>query len=165
MSRNLILAVILSIDVIAIIIASMAGKYPEQYFKEGAFITYLSFFQLLAASIFAFIIFCIRWVEAGLKGLKMPLLIWLVIGMAFVYMSLDEVWEIHENLDFFIHRIFNIQETGFTDRIDDVVVGCYGLFGLIILYFSREEFKKYREAFPLLKGGFVFMFIMVVWIL
>lgn len=170
MPRSSVLVIILSIDVIAIIIALVMGKYPEQYFEEGAFITYLSFFQLLAASILAFVIFTIRKRKVGgtdklvcpcLKGRKTPFLVWLIIAIAFVYLSLDEICMIHERLDYFIRQIFNIKKTGFTDRIDDIIVGCYGLLGLITLYFSREEFKKYKDAFPLLKIGFVFMFLMV----
>ncbi len=162
MSRKSILLIIISIDIIVIIIALVLGKTPDQYFGEGSFITYLSFFQLIVISILAWIIFKIRKGGSKLKEWRAPFFIWLIMAIAFTYLSLDEVCLIHENIDFFIHRIFKIQETGFTDRIDDVIVGCYGLFGLMVLYFYREELKKYREAFPLLIVGFIFMFSMVL---
>lgn len=160
MSSKFILALILSVDIIAITIALALGRSPEQYFEEGAFITYISFFQLSAVSLLACIVFGIRVGETRSSGWKALPIIWLIIAIAFIYLSLDEVYEIHENLDFLIHRAFKLRETGFTDRIDDIIVACYGLFGLAILYFQRKEFKKYRDTFPLLKVGFAFMFIM-----
>lgn len=162
MSRKLILAIILSIDIIAVIIALMLGEYPEQYFGERTFVTFISFLQLLAISALAYIIFKIRKDDAKSKNWKAQSLVWLIIAIAFMYLSIDEVYEVHENLDFFIHHVFRIQETGLTDRIDDIIIGSYGLFGLVILYFHREEFKKYRDAFPLLKVGFILMFTMIV---
>jgi len=161
MSRKSILVTIVSIDLIAIVIALILGKTPGQYFGERYPMTYLSSFQLLVISGLAWKIFVMRLDESRLKFWKGPFFIWLIVAMTFMYLSLDEVGSIHEKIDFFIHRFFKIRETGLTDRIDDVIVGCYGLIGLMVLYLFREELKKYREAFPLLTVGFIFMFSMV----
>lgn len=161
MSGKLMLVMVLSIDIMAIIIALTLGKTPGQYFGEGTFITYLSFLQLLVISGLAWVIFNVRKDGSKSKAWKAPFLIWLIIAIGSVFLSLDEVSGIHENIDRFIHGSFKLHETSFTDRIDDVMVGCYGLFGLMMLYIYREEFKKFRKTFPLLKVGFIFMFTMV----
>ena len=53
------------------------------------------------------------------------------------------------------------EQTAFTDRFDDMIVGLYGLIGIIYLYACRDEIKKYRQVFPFLIYGFVLLFIMV----
>ncbi len=59
-------------------------------------------------------------------------------------------------------RIFHIQETYLTDRLDEVVVTGYILVGLAVLYRYHEELKNYRDIFPLLILGSLFMFLMIV---
>jgi hypothetical protein len=76
-------------------------------------------------------------------------------------LAADEIFKIHENIDFLIHRVFGIQETGLTDRIDDFLVGLYGLLGIGVLFAYRNQLKTYREAFPFFIFGFVLLFSMV----
>ncbi len=161
MSRQSILLIIASIDVLAITAALILGEIPNQYFEEEGFITHLSILQLLVVSAFAWNIFRLRIEDEGrseLEAWKAPHFIWLIIAVGFLYLALDEALMVHENMDKVIHSIFRIHETSITDRIDDVIFGLYGLIGLIVLYFYREELTNYREAFPLLKVGFVLMF-------
>lgn len=162
MSGKSALLIILTIDIIAIIIALILGETPDHYFGEEGFITDLSFFQLLVISGLAGIIFIMRIFRSGWKGWKAPFFVWLFIAIGFIYLALDEVWMIHENMDFSFHRFFNIRETGITDRIDDIIIGFYGLIGLMVLYFYRKELKKYREVLPLLIVGFILLFSTVV---
>ncbi len=68
---------------------------------------------------------------------------------------------IHENIDHQIHYVFNLQETILTDRIDDVIIGLYGLAGIGVLIAYRDELKTYREALPFFTCGFVLLFTMV----
>ncbi|UCD55441.1 MAG: hypothetical protein JSV93_01180 [Candidatus Omnitrophota bacterium] len=161
MSGKSFLRVILSVDIIVIIVALALGKAPHQYFEEGGFITYFSFFQLLAISVLSWRIFTVRKGGLRTKFWNKTFFIWLIIAVLCIYLSLDEVFMIHENIDFLIHRGFKIRETSITDRIDDFIVGCYALFALIILYFYREEFKKHRKVLPILKTAFIFIFFMV----
>ena len=152
---------IASIDILAIITALILGEVPKQHFEEKGFITYLSFLQLLVVAAFTWNIFRLKNKNKGLlelKTWKAPHFIWLIIAMGFVYLALDEALMIHENIDWAIHSILGIQKTSITDRIDDVIVGLYGLIALIVLYFYREELNNYSEAFPLFKVGFVLLF-------
>ena len=73
---------------------------------------------------------------------------WLILVFTSLYLAIDEIIMIHENIDFFIHRIFNIEETGLTDRIDDAIVAIYGLCGLIGIYLYRKELSNYMTCPP-----------------
>lgn len=72
-----------------------------------------------------------------------------------------EQYMIHENIDNLIHEVFNMEETALTDRIDDFLVGLYGLAGIGVFFIFRDELRAYREAFPFFIFGFVLFFIMV----
>ena len=145
---------------IAISIALTVGDTFKN-FSETGFITYFSFYQLLLIAGLARETFIMRKGGTKVNAWKMPYAIWLIMALAFLFMSMDEIFVIHEHADYFIHDIFKIRETALTDRIDDILVGCYGLIGLGGLYIYREELKKCREAFPLFITGFIVMFVMV----
>nr|NQU92996.1 hypothetical protein [Bacteroidota bacterium] len=88
-------------------------------------------------------------------------MIWAILSLGFLFLAADEYFEIHESIDLWIHDIFNIKETGVTDRLDDILVALYGLVGMSFLYVYREELRKCRQVLPFLKCGFVLLFIMV----
>ena len=89
-------------------------------------------------------------------------MIWALIGLGFVAFALDEKFLIHEDLDHYIHRMFNLVETGWTDKIDDVLIGFWGLIGIVVLFLYRNELNIHRQVLPILMIGFVFLFISVV---
>ena len=153
-----VLKVVISIDIIIIILALVLGETPGQYFNEWTFVTYFSSLQLLGASVVARKIFNIQKSKSKLRGLRAPYFIWGIIALAFAFMAFDEVAQVHEGIDFGIRKIFNIPKSGRYCRIDDVIIGFYGLIGIIVLYFYRNELKKFRKIFPLLLFGFFLFF-------
>jgi hypothetical protein len=79
-----------------------------------------------------------------------------------VSLALDEKFLIQEDIDHYIHRMFNLVETGWTDKIYDVLIGFWGLIGIVILFLYRNELNIHRQVPPILMIGFVFLFISVV---
>jgi hypothetical protein len=168
-----ILGLIILFDLIAVTIALLMGETPGQYFDEGQPMTWLSVAHLLAVYRISWNIFLYKtegnfvWMDRKspqfiLKGWKSQNFLWFCIALGFFYLSLDELLLIHENIDTFIHWIFGMKETLLTDRIDDIVVGLYGLGGLAVLFYFREELKKYRKVLPLLTFGFFIFCLSVV---
>ncbi|MBI4847147.1 MAG: GGDEF domain-containing protein [Nitrospirae bacterium] len=152
-------------EVIAVIVALFYGKSVgdmEKPFKEGELLTGFSFIQLLAVSGYSWGIFRIHEVSFNLRALKAKHVVWLFISLGFLFLAFDEVFEIHEKTDYLIHEVFQIRETGFTDRIDDLIILLYGLTGMFVIYHYRDGLKKYVSALPYLKWAFTFLYIMVL---
>ena len=80
------------------------------------------------------------------------------MSLGFLFLAADDLFKIHENIDRLIHNIFNLQETGLTDRIDDGLIGLYALIGIGVLIIYRNELKIYRKAFPFFTSGFALLF-------
>lgn len=147
-------------DILAIGIAVLLGFVKGdvgEYFGEHYPITWLSFFQLLVISGLSWTIFNLYKVKFNLRHWRSPHFIWAIIAAGFLFLALDEKFGIHEALDKFIHWSFNIKETSLTDRLDSILIGLYGLVGIITLYFYREELKKYVVIYPFLLIGFAFL--------
>jgi hypothetical protein len=87
--------------------------------------------------------------------------IWFIFALGFFYLALDEGLSIHEEIDFFIHWLFGIAETGLTDRIDDFIVFLYAMVGLVVLYFHWQELRSISNQKRLFAAGFLFLFLMV----
>jgi hypothetical protein len=151
-------------DTIAIIIAIAMGIHKgnaHKYFGETTFITWISVLQLWTISVLSYRIFQTRRRTLRDFNWRAPFIVWLIISLGFLYLGMDDLFKIHESIDHRIHNLFQLKETGFTDRFDDMIVGVYGLIGIIYLRACREEIKKYRQVFPFLTYGFVLLFIMV----
>ena len=131
-------------------------------FKEGGFITFFSVIQLLVVSRLSYTIYSARDDLKKYSFLQKPHLIWLLISMGFLFLALDELLKIHERTDRLIHYIFSIQETGVTDRIDDLLIGLYGLIGLIVIFIFRAEMKACKARVSLFFIGFSLLFLMVL---
>ena len=153
--KMVFLMVLASTALVAAAALAIYFIFGSSQFGEGKFVTVYSFLQLLAIGVVAFLI---KWKAPW----KSPAVIWKLIGLGFVFMAVDEMFLIHENIDFLIHRVFEIEETGLTDRIDDLIVGLYGLAGLGAVIAFRNEFIPHRQALPLILIGFALMFLMVV---
>ena len=159
-SYKKILLAVIAADITVISMALIVGE-ASKHFDEAGFVTCFSFCQLLIIAALSREVFVVRKGEARARTWKTPFTIWSIMAIAFIFLSIDEIAMVHEYADVLIHNIFAIQEVGLTDRIDDILVGCYGLLGLMGFYIYREEMKKYREAFPLFVAGFILMFVMV----
>ena len=55
---------------------------------------------------------------------------------------------IHESIDNGIHYVLKLRETAITDRLDDIIIGIYGLGGIGILYYYRDEIVKCMCLLP-----------------
>jgi hypothetical protein len=141
--------------IVAIVAGGIFGVWIHRYSTEAASVILLG---LIAAT-------CVRiylWRRAPgeplLGGLSR---IWLLMAAGFIYLALDEALSLHERLDIFIHHVFAIEETGITDRLDDVIVLFFGIVGAVVMFFHRREFRLLNGFRRLLVPGFVFLVLMV----
>lgn len=152
-------------EFIAVIVAVIYGKSAgdiEKPFQEGGFLTGFSFIQLLAVSGYTWGIFRLHEVSFNLRVFKAKHVVWLFISVGFLFLAFDELFEIHENMDYLIHEVFKLRETGFTDRIDDLIILVYALTGMFVIYNYRDGLKRYVSALPYLKWAFTFLYIMIL---
>ena len=147
---------------IAVVLALLFGETPDACFRERGFITYFSFGQL---SVIAFLLWQIYQNrndrQRNLQWNKGHF-VWFILSAAFLYFAMDEIFMIHEKVDLGIHWLCGIQETGVTDRLDDCIVGLYGIAGITVLYFYRRELRQFSGALPFVVAGFVTIGAMVV---
>ncbi|MDP0490809.1 MAG: hypothetical protein Q7Q71_07160 [Verrucomicrobiota bacterium JB023] len=129
-------------------------------FGEGSLVTFYSGFQLLLLSWIAFKVLQSRRSEE--KALwKSPAFVWVLITSGFLFLAADELLALHEMADGLIHDSLGLTETGLTDRIDDAIIGLFGLIGLGVLVLYRSEFTSFGGAYRFFGLGFAFLFIMV----
>ena len=162
MTIRLVFFLVLILNLLAVSAGVITYSYTDvDPFSEGGFITKLSGFQLLVIAWLSYKIFQARRVKRRHSLWRDSSAVWLIVALAFLFLTVDDLFMIHENIDDLIHEVFNMQETALTDRIDDFIVGLYGLAGIGVLFIFRDELKAYREAFPFFIFGFVLFFIMV----
>ncbi len=149
----------------AIIRAIVLDRNPQRYFGEGGYITWISFTQLLIMAVIAFLIFRLRLQThqaSGMGNQGRRYLLWIIMAGGCVFLACDEVFQFHEKLDFWIHDVLELQETGLTDRIDALIVLIYLCCSLIFLYYQRRELRTFKPALPLFVVGFALALVMVV---
>ncbi|MEL6902721.1 MAG: hypothetical protein AAFP07_17400 [Cyanobacteria bacterium J06606_4] len=154
---------VLGLNVLALVgTIAVSAPFGQVYrqFEDGGFVTYFSVIQLFIVSYFSYKIFKTRSQHIK-RPWKSPIAIWGIISLGFSFLALDDLLMIHEWLDKVIHGIWQIEETGASDRIDDLIVGGYGIIALGLLAYYRRELKKYPTALPYVVIAFVLMFSMV----
>ncbi len=162
MSIRLVFFLVLLWNVLAVSSGIIIYCYTEvDPFSEGGYITLLSVFQLLLVGALSYMVFRIRAVKRQDSFWQDSSLVWLMVALGFLFLAIDDLFMIHENVDYLIHYIFNMQETAISDRIDDLLIGLYGLVGIGVFFIYRNELKGYRESFPFFIFGFILLFIMV----
>jgi len=162
MNIRFVFFLVLLLNSLAVVVALMIySDTGINNFNEGGFITQLSVFQLLMISWLSYKVFKARSVTRKGSFWRDSSVVWWVISLGFLYLAADELYEFHERIDRQIHNVFNLQQTGFTDRIDDLLVGLYGLVGIGVLIIYRNEWKIYKEARLFLICGFFLFFAMV----
>ena len=163
MSAKSLLYRVLLLNFVAItatvILASPFQKVYRQ-FEDGGFITYFSVIQLFIVSYLTCRVFKLRQ-PLFKHPWKSPAAIWGITSLGFSFLALDDLLMIHEFFDKSIHRYGQLQETGLSDRIDDMIVGGYGLIAIGLFALYRHELKKYRAVLPYVVIGFVLLFLMV----
>jgi hypothetical protein len=143
---------------LAVLAYALAAGDITKAFAEGRPGTYLSMALLLATAVVSFGIRR-RRMAAGARSTTT--LIWLLIGVGFVFLALDEGLEIHERLDLLIHSVGSLEETAATDRIDDVIILSYGFLGLAALILWRREIMSIPGLVRFLAWGLALMVLQV----
>ena len=158
-TRRVILLNLLAIFA-TIAIAAPFNKLYRQ-FEDGGFITYFSVIQLFILSYIAGKTFNIRRQAFQSAPWKSPIAIWGIFSLGFSFLALDDLLMIHEFFDKIIHKLWQLQETGITDRIDDAIIALYGIVAIALLVSYRQELKQYRSALPAAVAAFGLLFAMV----
>jgi hypothetical protein len=127
----------LIIVTLAIILGLVTGK-PSRYFGEGRLTTSVSCLPLLTVAFISSRIFLARRPLASTVGSISAAWVWALIAVGFAFLAADDALEIDERLDRIIHETFQIQETVWTDHLDDAIIGIYGFIGLAILWLFRK---------------------------
>ncbi|WP_319548238.1 hypothetical protein [Desulfogranum marinum] len=156
MTSRVVFFLVLSLNLLAVSAGVIIYIYiGVDSFTEDGFITKLSVFQLLVIGWLSYNIFRTQRIQRRSSLWRDSSFVWLIIALGFLFLAVDELFLVHENIDYFIHDVFNMEETALTDRIDDFLVGLYGLAGIGVLFVFRDELKAYRETFVFFVIGFV----------
>ncbi|MGR3624966.1 MAG: hypothetical protein ACU0A0_01605 [Limimaricola sp.] len=133
----------------------------DHQFRESGIVTYTSAALLALAAATSLRIGRQRRAGASLS-LRDPRIVWTAIGLGFVWLALDDLAQIHENLDRLVHRLAGIEETPFTDRLDDVIILAYGVIGAAIMWAYRSELRRFPVMLGWLAAGAVLLVLQVV---
>ena len=151
---GLIVLANIAVIIFAITLGEVNTGNPSRYFGEGRFTTAISCAQLLAVAFFAVCIFRARRRAVTTTSVRPSRFVWLLVAAGFVFLACDDALQIHEQLDYLIRRAFHLPKTPLTDRIDDALIGVYGLIGLAVLWICRREVLQFRREmqWPLIAG-------------
>ncbi len=149
-ARHIIITVAI-LNLLMVVIGYIGHDNPTKHYREGTVGTHIS---ILLLALIAFVNFQVF--------LQRKHNIWLLISLGFAFLAFDEGFEIHEGLDKAFHRYFGIAQTSLTDRIDDILIGIYGLIGAGILYRFRAEILRYKVLLTYLLPGFALLAASVV---
>ena len=134
---------------------------PDLHFREEGFLTYVSCLQLAIAAVISGKIFGIVR-NSHNHRLSQTKILWLVISLGLFFLALDDAFEIHEEIDFIIHDIFDITQTTVTDLFDDLVVGAYLLLFMIYIAWQWKTIQLFKPSFSFFLAGFTFTGVMIV---
>jgi hypothetical protein len=134
---------------------------PGQDSRDSSPIAVLSFAHLLATSIITWRIFKARAASVSERGWRAPHVVWALIAAGFLYFGIDEVGRIHENTSLWIYRGLGWERSALSSRLDDLLVGSYGVIGAAVVWRCRAELRICPQPLPLLSLGLVLMFAMV----
>jgi hypothetical protein len=152
--RRPFLLVILLINAIAIAAPLLLVSNARPHFvDEGGFITRLSFFHLYAIGCVSASLYAVRREASPRKGWRESYWLWFFVALGFMFLALDEILEIHEHMDGYLHSVFHLRETMLTDRLDDIIPALYGLAGLAVMVLYHVELLPYRHLLPLVLVG------------
>ncbi|MCP5462011.1 MAG: hypothetical protein H7A34_02365 [bacterium] len=134
------------------------GKPLWKLFQEYSLISYVSYVNLVFISAAAF---CMN--QLTTHPTESRSFFWYCIAVGFGYMAIDELCEIHENIDSAIHQILRITESHLTDRIDDAIILIYLIIAGIAILRSRKTLHPYTIVAPILKTSIIYIILMIIW--
>jgi hypothetical protein len=131
-----------NLGVVAVAVA--VGSTPAAEFGEHGFVTTVSFAVLLAGAGLAVLVFRSRRAAEPLpRSWRAPECVWLVVAAALVFLAVDEVGKVHENLDKWLHRhMLGHAPTALTDLLDDAILGLYGVGAVAVCIYYRAELLR-----------------------
>lgn len=145
----------------SIAIGLILHSNPSRYFGESSPATCWSFGQLILPALLCYEVFRVRREQSRAGRRAGPYVIWLLIAAGFLFLAADEILQIHERLDHSMHRLLGVEETGFTDHLDELILGLYGVFGVLTLWICRTEVLHLLKYRSFLATGVVLFFVML----
>ena len=148
--RVFVLLFIPVMNLVTLVAAHKIHSYTGvDHFREGGVVTILSGFQLIAIAVLAYMIYR-----------KDSLVLWKIVALGFIFLAVDELFLIHERTNR-IEEFFELDQNPLTRHIDDLLVGVYGVVGLVVFAIYADRLKPYKESLPYYFCGFVLFFAMV----
>src|SRR5919106_1923878 len=121
---------------------------PSKYFRERRAGTYYSGALLIAAGAVAV------GVASRTEG-PSSRRFWHVAAAGFVYLALDDVLTIHEEIDRGVHALLGWDPGHWlTDHLDDAIVAVYGIVAVVWTYWHRTHVLRLRWTTLLLAAAF-----------
>ena len=130
-------------------------------YNENSFITDVSTLQLALCSAASLTIPLAIFRRRKLIG-RRECLTWIVLAVGCAVLAMDDKLMLHERLDQTIHAVFGWEETRISDKIDDIIVGLYGVIGIVFIAANRRFFLFSARFMAFTKGSIASAFIMVL---
>ncbi len=167
-STNQILFIVLFLESLAIGLAISgaiaAGHSSEAYFKEGEYMSILSCLQLLGSAMLSRQIFLLSKKSSN-QILNEGAFFVKIVGFGLLFLTLDDAFKIHENIDKLFHFVFDIlfgfKETNLSDLGDDLIVGIYLLVFLVYVAKKWQTIQIFRHSFVYFKVGLILTVVMI----
>jgi len=142
--------------------ALMYDRNPMRYFDEGGFITWLSVLQLFFIGYLCHKISRLRLRQnIPLRGWRNPGRAWQAMAVGFVFLALDEYFQIHEAMDAMIQGAFGLEKASGWSRIDDFIILLYVIVGLLFLRVLNKEIRQFPSSLKWFGLGFGFCFLTI----
>ena len=161
-----ILCVVLFLDSLTVTLAlslAIANELPpETFFGEigqSGYMTYFSFLQLSIAAVLSMKIY--RRVRFS-PQLNKTSSFWLIASIGLFFLALDDIIGIHEQVDLWLHDLFELRETELSDLIDDLIIIGYLAIFLVYVVFKWQTLQLFKGAFIFFWLGFILALVMAV---
>jgi hypothetical protein len=151
-----LLAVTLALIAVLVWLGVLWHATPSKYFRERRVGTYYSGLLLATSSAVAATL-------ARRTGLASSRRFWTVAAVGFVYLTLDEVLTIHEEVDRWAHAVMGWDPRHWlTDHLDDAIVAGYGVIAIGWTWWHRDDLLRLRWTTILLTTAFAGFAIMEI---
>lgn len=132
---------------LAFLVTPSGKDLDYHFYKEDGLITVLSSFLLATAAAFSFV----GKTQAS-RSNKKSAKAWGILALGFAYLSIDEVFQIHEQLGWLID---DFAESGIFRNWNDIVVIVYGVISIPILWLLFPQIKQHRRMIVLFALAFI----------
>lgn len=157
--RVTVLLLLITTVVIAVLVWLGITRYDgsAHYFGEGRAGTYYSGLQLLASAVAAAVL-------ARKSGPHAFRRFWWTVAAGLLFLALDEVYGLHEDMDRGIHKLMGWRDRRhwLTDHLDDAVEALYGVAAVVWADRHFEKVLRLRWTALMLGTAFVGFVVMVV---